>query len=115
MQIGVVASFQKLGIILENKGISKLMSSKNVNNKKCAPKFIFFNEKKNQKDSNDFWHRKLTLKVKFWHFLTPSYTLVKSSRIYTGQYTFPILLLNDDNMLGEHKGREKNIAYGRLF
>ena len=42
-------------------------------------------------------------------------TLVKSSRIYTGQYTFPILLLNDDNMLGEHKGREKNIVYGRLF
>ena len=26
--------------------------------------------KKNQKDSDDFWHRKLTLKVKFWHFLT---------------------------------------------
>ena len=43
------------------------------------------------------------------------YTPVKSSRIYTGQYTFPILLLNDDNMLGEHKGREKNIVYGRLF
>ena len=35
------------------------------------------------------------------------YTLVKSSRIYKGQY--------DDNMLGEHKGREKNIVYGRLF
>ena len=31
-------------------------------------------------------------------------TLVKSSRIYTGQYTFQILLLNDDKMLGEHKG-----------
>ena len=43
------------------------------------------------------------------------FTLVKSSRIYTGQYTFPILLLNDDNMLGEHKWREKNIVYGRLF
>jgi hypothetical protein len=42
-------------------------------------------------------------------------TLVKSSRIYTGQYTFPILLLNDDNILGEHKEREKNIVYGRLF
>ena len=42
-------------------------------------------------------------------------TLVKCSRIYTGQYTFPILLSNDDNMLGEHKGREKNIVYGRLF
>ena len=42
-------------------------------------------------------------------------TLVKSSRIYIVQYTFPILLLNDDNMLGEHKGREKNVVYGRLF
>ena len=42
-------------------------------------------------------------------------TLVKTSIICTGQYTFQILLLNDDNMLGEHKGREKNIVYGRLF
>ena len=42
-------------------------------------------------------------------------TLVKSSRIYTGQYTLPILLLNGENMLGEHKGREKNIVYGSLF
>ena len=42
-------------------------------------------------------------------------TLVKTSKICTGQYTFQILLLNDDNMLGEHKGREKNIVYGRLF
>jgi hypothetical protein len=29
-------------------------------------------------------------------------TLVKSSRIYTGQYTFPILVSNDHNILGEH-------------
>ena len=35
-------------------------------------------------------------------FFNVSYTLVKSSRIYTGQYTFPILLLNDDNVFGEH-------------
>ena len=35
----------------------------------------FFNEKKNQKDSDDFWHRKLTSKVKFWYFLTaPHYS-----------------------------------------
>jgi hypothetical protein len=40
------------------------MVSKNVNNKKCAPKLIFFNEKKIEKDSDNFWHRKLTLKVK---------------------------------------------------
>ena len=43
------------------------MTSNNVNNKNCAPNFIFFNGK-NQKDSDDFRHRKLTLKVKFWHF-----------------------------------------------
>ena len=36
---------KKLGIILEN----KVMLSKNVNNKKCAPKFIFFNVKKIRK------------------------------------------------------------------
>ena len=32
--------------------IQKLMLSENVNNKKFAPKFVFFNEK-NQKDSDD--------------------------------------------------------------
>jgi hypothetical protein len=45
----VLASWQKLEIILENKGIQKLMLSKKVNNKKCAPRFIFFNEKKIRK------------------------------------------------------------------
>ena len=53
-----------------NKSRSILKLSKNVFYKKCGPKLIFFSEKKIQKDSNDFWHRKLTLKVKFWHFLT---------------------------------------------
>ena len=43
--------------------------SKNVNNKKHAPKLIFFNEKKIEKDSDNFWHRKLTLKVRNWLFL----------------------------------------------
>ena len=40
------------------------MLSKNVNNKKCAPKLIFFNEKKIEKDSDNLWYRKLNLKVK---------------------------------------------------
>jgi len=31
-----------------------LMLSKNVNNKKCAPKLIFLNEKKIGKDSDNF-------------------------------------------------------------
>ena len=38
--------------------------------KKCASKLVFFNEKKNDEDSDNFCHRKLTLKVEFWHFLT---------------------------------------------
>ena len=42
--------------------------SKNVNNKKHAPKMIFFNENFFCKDSKNFWHRKLTLKVRNWHF-----------------------------------------------
>jgi hypothetical protein len=45
---------QKLGIILENKVTYKLMLSKNGKNKKCAPNLIFLNEKKNEKDSDDF-------------------------------------------------------------
>ena len=30
-----------------------------------------FQWKKIEKDSENFWLRKLTLNVKFWHFLTP--------------------------------------------
>ena len=40
------------------------MLSKNINNKKCPPKLIFFNGKKIEKDSDNFLYRKLTLKVK---------------------------------------------------
>ena len=58
------------------------MLSKNVKNKKCAPKLIFFNEKKIEKDSDDFWSRKFTLNVRFWHFLTPPhYTNLQNSMI----------------------------------
>ena len=45
--------------------------SKNVNNNKDAPKLIFFNEKKIKKDSDNFWHRKLTLKVRNKDFQSP--------------------------------------------
>ena len=40
---------QKLGTSLENKVVQKLKFLKNVNNKKPAPKLIFFNEKKIRK------------------------------------------------------------------
>ena len=45
---------QKLGTILENKVVQKLKCPKNDNNKKPSSKLIFFNEKKIQKDLNDF-------------------------------------------------------------
>ena len=60
----------KIGHYFRKKKISKIMLSKNVNNKKCAPILIFFHEK-NEKDSDDFRHRKVTLKVKLRNFLTP--------------------------------------------
>ena len=42
-------------------------------------------KKKIEEDSDDFWHRKLTLKVKFWHFLTPShYTNSQNLIIFFG-------------------------------
>ena len=50
-----------------NKSCSFLRLSKNISYKKCGPKLIFVNEKKNLKGLNDFWHRKLTLKVRSRH------------------------------------------------
>ena len=39
----------KIGHHFINKAIRKLILSKNVNNKKCAPQLSFFNEKKLRK------------------------------------------------------------------
>ena len=36
-------------MILENKELQISKFSKNANNKKCTPKMMFFNEKKNKK------------------------------------------------------------------
>ena len=61
--------------------------------KKFAPKLVFFYEKKVEKDSDDFWHRKLTLKVKFWLFLTPPhYTNSQNSIISFGMLLIEALL-----------------------
>ena len=40
----------------------------------------FSMKKKLRKISNDFWHRKLTLKVKFWHFLTPPHYILQFAK-----------------------------------
>ena len=57
--------------------------SKNDNNKKHAPKVIFFNEKKIEKEPDNFWHRKLTLKVRNWHLMIAWFrTYVDQPKIY---------------------------------
>ena len=67
--IDIVWSLQKLGIILESKVVQKLSLEKNVFNKKNSTKLIFLDEIFFWKNSVNFWHGKLTLKVQFWHFL----------------------------------------------
>ena len=41
----LLLSRQKLGSFLENKVLQKLKFSKDFNDKKCAPKMMFFKEK----------------------------------------------------------------------
>ena len=43
-----------------------MIVSKNVNYNKCAPKLVFFIEKKIEKSLNDFWHRILHPKLKIY-------------------------------------------------
>ena len=59
---------QKLDMILENKVVQKLELEKKVFLKKLSPKLIFLNDFFFWKNSVDFWHRKLTLKVDFGTF-----------------------------------------------
>ena len=58
------ATSSKIWPNFSNKVIKKTILSKNANNKKCSSKFVFFNEKKIEKDLDDFLYRKLILKVK---------------------------------------------------
>ena len=73
---------QKLGMILENKVVQKLKLEKNLFYKKWSPKLIFLNEFFFEKIRLTFWHWKLTLKVRFWHFLTNC----NSSKDFLKQY-----------------------------
>ena len=44
--------------------------------------------KKNQKDSNDFWQRKFTLKVRLWHFLTTSQWMKSQNTLISFEYSW---------------------------
>ena len=93
-----MASCQKLSIILIIKWF-----------KKCSPKLVFFNEKRIEKDWDDFWRRKLTLKVKFWQFLTPPHytnsqnSLEISTTHITIMYIFHYLK-NNNTLVTWNKG-----------
>ena len=97
------------------------MLSKNVNNKKCAPKLVIFNETKenDSDDSDDFWHRKLTLKGP-WRKMVPSRLPFLNSEIgiYFSKFWFQQLYqleyklcqhldknTDDQNALFDHKSR----------
>ena len=70
---------------------------------KCAHKLIFLNEKK-QKYSDPFSNRKLTLKVKLRHFLTPPHQTNTQNSIISFGYVdfqaqiFPILYPPFENL-----------------
>ena len=63
------AALSKIQPDFSNKRILKLKLPKKHFNKKCAPKLLFFYEKKNQEDFDDFLHRKFTLNVQFLPYL----------------------------------------------
>ena len=59
-----------------------------------------FQWKKIERDSDDFWHGKLTLKVKFWHFLKPPhYTNSQNSIIVCGMWVCWFLGKNLSNFV----------------
>ncbi len=54
LKIGVVVSFQKLGIILLSKWFWVDVIKKCQKQKKSAPKLVFFNKEKIEKNLDDF-------------------------------------------------------------
>mgnify|MGYP007048593961 CR=1 FL=1 len=66
LRIGLTGRCQKLGIISKSSDVIKKCQWQ----KMCSCIDILQWKKNIDKDSNNFWHWKLTLKVKFWHFLT---------------------------------------------
>ena len=75
----------------ENKVIRKFELSKNVKTKNYSPKLIFFIEKKIGRFRCVFLHRKLTLQVRFLHFLA---TMWKFSCTVVCPYLFGWALLS---------------------
>ena len=54
IEFWINGELSKIGYHFSDKVIQKLILSKNVNYKICAPKLVFFNQTKIEKDSDDF-------------------------------------------------------------
>ena len=63
-------SSSKIGHDVSNKVVQNLTLEKNVLTKDGLLNWYSPMKKKIKKNSVDFWHQKLTLKVQFWHFLS---------------------------------------------
>ena len=80
--------------------------------------------KKNQKDSDDFWHRKLTLKVKFWYFLTAPHYSNFQNLVISFEYSwflaktlsnFVFVFWKFDNPYYLNKAFTKNVQTDKSF
>ena len=84
-----VVKFRKIAILqpsFSNKLFLKLNLSKNDFSKSCCPKLIFFNEFFFRKDLDNFWHRKMTLKVRFLQFCESIFFVQKSPKNFLMQF-----------------------------
>ena len=80
---------------LEFKVFQKLKLSKNVNNKQRFSRMTLIKEKISQKDWDDFWHWKLTLKVRFRHFFIFGLKVSESlKRNSSAEVTLDLLMFN---------------------
>ena len=70
----------KVQIEKGNKSPNKKVSERNEK-KEAIPKTTMWN--RGQKNPVYFWHRKLTLKVRFWHFLTTCHSVNSQNKIFS--------------------------------
>ena len=82
-RIGLMASCQKLGILLENKVIEELTYYQKISSVIHILKW-----KTNKRDSDKFRIIKMTLKVKFWHYLTPHHYTNSQNSIISFDYSW---------------------------
>jgi hypothetical protein len=78
---------QKLGVILLIKWLKNWSQQKMLFTKKVF-KLIFFNDIFFYKDSDDFWHRKFTLKVQNWHFLMNCHQMETQNLVISFDYSW---------------------------